>query len=219
MKALIYGSGAQGRVTLDALRATDRHAEIEFVDDNPAKWGTSVDGVWIGGGFEEVARAGGEERAIIAALGDPVKRLALTMKAKERGLRLLNVVHPSAVVSASAVLGEGSFVAAHATVCAGAHLGAAVIVNTGAVVEHDSVVEDGAQVAPGALLGARVTVERGAFVCMRATVLPRVRIGAFSVVAASALVTRDVPSGALVAGAPARVRERAGEDFSWSRLL
>jgi acetyltransferase-like isoleucine patch superfamily enzyme len=54
-------------------------------------------------------------------------------------------------------------------------------------------------------MAARVVIEQGSFVGASATLLPGIRIGARSFVAAGSVVTADVPSGALVAGVPARV--------------
>jgi acetyltransferase-like isoleucine patch superfamily enzyme len=51
---------------------------------------------------------------------------------------------------------------------------------------------------------APVVIERGSFVGANATLLPGIRIGALSFVAAGSVVTADVPSGTLVAGVPAR---------------
>ncbi len=45
---------------------------------------------------------------------------------------------------------------------------------------------------------------------MRATILPGVRIGKGSVVAAGAVVTRDVGEGVAVGGVPARVIRKLG---------
>ncbi len=50
-----------------------------------------------------------------------------------------------------------------------------------------------------------VVVEEGAFLGANVTLLPGVRIGACSFVAAGAVVTRDVPPRHVVAGVPARV--------------
>jgi acetyltransferase-like isoleucine patch superfamily enzyme len=50
-----------------------------------------------------------------------------------------------------------------------------------------------------------VVVEQGAFLGANVTLLPGVRIGAGSFVAAGAVVTKDVPPGMLVAGVPGRV--------------
>lgn len=50
-----------------------------------------------------------------------------------------------------------------------------------------------------------VTMERGARIGANATVLPGLSIGADAVVAAGAVVTKNVPPGMLVMGSPARV--------------
>jgi acetyltransferase-like isoleucine patch superfamily enzyme len=51
---------------------------------------------------------------------------------------------------------------------------------------------------------APVRIERGSFVGANVTLLPGITVGAGSFVAAGAVVTADVPSGALMAGVPAR---------------
>ena len=51
---------------------------------------------------------------------------------------------------------------------------------------------------------AKITIGPGAFICARAFLLPGVNIGARAIVGACAVVTRDVPDGAKVAGNPAR---------------
>jgi putative colanic acid biosynthesis acetyltransferase WcaF len=61
-----------------------------------------------------------------------------------------------------------------------------------------------------ALVTRPIRIERGAWIFARATILPGVTVGEGAVVAASAVVTRDVSAYAVVAGNPARVvRERA----------
>ena len=50
-----------------------------------------------------------------------------------------------------------------------------------------------------------ITIETNVWIGASATVLPGVTIGADSVVAAGAVVTRDVPPATLVAGVPAKV--------------
>ncbi len=55
-----------------------------------------------------------------------------------------------------------------------------------------------------------VVVEQGAFLGASVTLLPGVRIGARSFVAAGAVVTADVPPDTLVAGVPARVLRPIG---------
>jgi sugar O-acyltransferase (sialic acid O-acetyltransferase NeuD family) len=163
--------------------------------------------------------ARGTDASVIVALGNPVARLALAKRVTDSGLSLLNAVHPTAAIASTASLGRGNFVGIGAVVCAGARVGDNCVLNNGSMLEHDSILADGVQLAPRSVVAARDTIDRGAFVCVGATILSRLRVGAYSVVGAGALVNRDVPAGVFVAGAPARMIERAGETFDWGRLL
>jgi maltose O-acetyltransferase len=60
-------------------------------------------------------------------------------------------------------------------------------------------------------MAAPVVVEAGAFLGANVTLLPGVRIGAGSFVAAGSVVTKDVPPATLVGGVPARVLRPIGE--------
>jgi acetyltransferase-like isoleucine patch superfamily enzyme len=55
------------------------------------------------------------------------------------------------------------------------------------------------------IVAAPIAIERGVWICTGATVLQGVSVGEDSVVAAGAVVTRDVPAGVVVGGVPARV--------------
>lgn len=67
---------------------------------------------------------------------------------------------------------------------------------------------------------APVLVGTRSFIGLGATLLPGVRIGDGSVVAAGAIVTGDVPAGVVVAGNPARVIKTTAEylDASLARF-
>lgn len=57
-------------------------------------------------------------------------------------------------------------------------------------------------------IGAPITIEDDVWIGVNAVVLPGVTIGRGSVVAAGAVVTRDVPEDCVVAGVPARLVKR-----------
>jgi acetyltransferase-like isoleucine patch superfamily enzyme len=55
------------------------------------------------------------------------------------------------------------------------------------------------------LLPGPIVIEDGAWIASHVKILPGVTVGAFSVVATGAVVTRDVPPNTIVGGVPARV--------------
>ena len=80
--------------------------------------------------------------------------------------------------------------------------------------------EDGVMVAPGVRIATinhdlnnrhtlytygKVTIKKNAWLGMNVTVCPGVTIGRYAVVGAGAVVTKDVPDYAVVAGVPAKV--------------
>src|SRR3954452_2493742 len=62
------------------------------------------------------------------------------------------------------------------------------------------------------IVAAPIAIERNVWLGAGATVLQGVTVGADAVVAAGAIVTRDVPPGTLVAGVPARIVREIGAD-------
>ena len=218
MTAWIVGAGAQGRVVLDALRAAGRHSSICFVDDNAALHGTRVNGAEIICGLDAALASGCEEVEMIVALGHPLERMRLGALIEERGIRLANAIHPSAVIAKGASIGCGNFIGAQVVVNEGARVGNHVIINVGAIADHDCILEDGANMAAGAILSSRAHLEQSSFLCSGAIVTSRVRIGRGTVVAAGATVMKDLPEHVLAWGNPARAMEKI-PDFDWSRLL
>ena len=218
-KIAIFGAGAQGRVTLDVLRAQATSEPVAFVDSDTALTGRSVNDLPVFADVESVVRAHGADVAIIVALGRNPLRIDVAESLSAGGVELAGCVHPSAAVAASAVVGRHVQIMAQAIVNSNATIGDHVIVNSGASVEHDCTVEAGASISPGTQVGGRVTIGRAAFIGTGAIILPRVSIGAGAVVGAGALVTRDVPPNMVYAGMPAREKGTIGPDFDWGRLM
>jgi len=212
----IVGAGAQGRVVLETWRAQDPGYRYAFVDDDPELLGEEVDGVPVIGPITEMSRDPAEA---VLAIGHNVRRLELAAIWTGKGIVWGTPVHPSAVVSPSARLGPGTVVLPGAVVHTGAVIGPHVIVNTGAIVEHDAVIEDGVSISPGVKMGGRVKLALGVFLGTGATIAPRVSIGALSVVGAGAVVMRDLPSGVLAYGVPAKVVRTLPPDYDWRELL
>jgi sugar O-acyltransferase (sialic acid O-acetyltransferase NeuD family) len=162
-------------------------------------------------GFDEWVRGRRlDELGFCVAIANPHGRVRLELHDQlvARGLEPVTIAHPTAHVAASATVGPGCQLLAGAIVSEEARLGRQCIIATNASVDHDCVLGDGVGLAPGATLCGLVQVDVNGWICAGATVLPRMRIGADSVVGAGAVVTRDVPAGLTVLGIPARPRAR-----------
>ena len=125
-------------------------------------------------------------------------------------------------------IGEGTLVGRGSCVDNDVSIGARVSIQTDVYLTARSVVEDDVFVGPGVLTtnddtmsrhppapafelrGA--TLRRACRVGGRAVLVPGVEIGEEAFVAAGAVVTRDVPSRAVVMGVPARVVREVGDE-------
>lgn len=209
-RIVVFGAGGHARVVADALRAAG-WTIAAFVDElNPARDGEAFAGSTVIGGPGGVAalRASGVLDAAIA-FGANEARLALHERLRREGLRLPVVVHPSAVVSIDAQIGDGSFVGPGAIVNPAARVGVQVIVNSGAVVEHDCVVADGVHLGPRSCLAGRVSIGRATTLGAGVLVRDGIAVGAGTTVGMGAVVVSPLPDGVIAWGCPARVKSPA----------
>jgi UDP-perosamine 4-acetyltransferase len=204
---VLIGAGGHAKVVIEALRAAGMPIAGMVAPDAA---GAEALGLALLGDDDALPRlrAGGITRAVLA-LGNNRRRGALAAALRQMGFTLPVVVHPTAWVSPSAVLGEGTVVLQMAAISAQAVAGPAVIVNSGAIVEHDNRLGAAAHIAPGCTLAGSVTVGPRALVGAGSAVRPGITIGADAVVGAGAAVVADVPDGAVVGGNPARPLRRA----------
>jgi sugar O-acyltransferase (sialic acid O-acetyltransferase NeuD family) len=203
---IILGAGGHARVVADALMASGRRIR-GFLDG--AKRGTQLLGLPVLGGDELLESISPSEVELangIGSAGVMDTRQRVYAAAVARGFRFTRVIHPSAIVAASATLGEGVQVLARAVVQPLARIGENSIVNTGAIVEHDVVIGSHVHVSPGCVLAGGVRIGDKVHVGVAAAVIQQVTVGAGSFVAAGAVVVANVTEGTRVMGVPARAQ-------------
>ena len=119
-------------------------------------------------------------------------------------------IGPFVEIQAGVVVGANCKIQSHSFLCEGVEIGDEVFVAHGVMFVNDK--HPRATRRDGELQGRddwtllRTTVEHGASIGSGAVVLGGVRIGEGALVGAGAVVTRDVPAHAVVAGVPARAR-------------
>ncbi len=118
-------------------------------------------------------------------------------------------VGPFVEIQKGATIGRRCKIQSHTFICEGVEIEDEVFVGHNVVFINDkrprATASDGRLQADEDWAVLECVVERGASLGSGAIILGGVRIGADAVVGAGAVVTRDVPAGATVAGVPARV--------------
>lgn len=113
-----------------------------------------------------------------------------------------------AYVGPGVVIGDNCKLQNHALVYEPARLGDGVFIGPAAVLTNDefprAINTDGTLKSGDDWHAVGVTIDRGASIGARAVCIAPVRIGEWALVAAGAVVTKDVPPHALVVGVPAR---------------
>jgi len=194
----VFGAGAFGRETCDAIVASDR-AVSGFISDVSPERPVSHPVVSL----KDLGDL--DDQEVVIAVSDPTARSEIARRLDLQNARYGTVSHPLAGFGSGVSRGEGSIVLAQTFVSTNARLGRHCHINYGVTFGHDSVAEDFVTILPNATIGGEVRLCSRVTIGSGAVVLPRLTIGEGAVVGAGAVVTKDVEPGIVVAGVPARV--------------
>jgi sugar O-acyltransferase (sialic acid O-acetyltransferase NeuD family) len=197
MKLVVIGAGAQAKVVVETCRATG-YTVLGTADNDPHR--TVFDLPHLGPPDDLRVEPG--VRAVIA-IGSNAARRDVAERLEGR-LRWASVIHPTATLSPTAHVEEGTVIFAGVVVQADAVVGRHAILNTGCRVEHDNVLGAFCHVAPGAVLGGTVTLGEGVLVGVGAVVVPNSTLGAWSTIGAGGVVVRDTEPSVSYFGVPAK---------------
>jgi sugar O-acyltransferase (sialic acid O-acetyltransferase NeuD family) len=145
---------------------------------------------------------------LLLAIGIPMVRRRVAESLLARGARFLTLIHPTAIVAASASIGGGSILCPYSIASDAVRLGRFTLLNYHASLGHDASTGDFSVLSPYATLGGGASVGVDVFMGLHASVAPGKAVGASSKVSANSACQADVPAGSIVFGVPGRVMQR-----------
>lgn len=199
----------QAGVILDIVSSCENIEVVAFLDHTPGLQGTCINDIPVIGNSDDIDNIdlSGID-AFHISIGDNKARQEIYRMLKAKGHSLLTIVHPTAVISKTAEIGEGCFIGPKAVIQNNVRISNVTLINTAAVIEHDNVLGEAVHVAPGACTAGRVKINELAFVGIGVTIIPDIVIGKSAFIGAGAVVVKDVSSMTTMIGYAAKPHTR-----------
>ena len=206
-KIVLIGDGGHARLVLDILDRIDLYKVVGVTTDK-ITFKDNFCGYPILGNDNVLSGliSKGIRKAVLGLGGfrDNKLRRSVYKRVKDIGFEIISVVHPSAVISKSVILGEANVIFPGVIINNDVCIGDNVILATGSTIDHETVIGDHVLVSAGVTVGACVKIAEGALLALGSKVTSGIKIGKDSLVAAGAVVVEDVEDGSRVFGVPAR---------------
>lgn len=198
-RVYLFGASGHGKVIKEIVESNG-DSVTAFIDDDSDVCTTA--------GLPVLHDATGLSPIIVSIGSNSVRKLiAERLCSADAVVEFSTAIHPSAIVSSSAQIGEGSVVMAGAVINADVIIGKHCIINTGATVDHDCVIEDYCHIAPGAHISGGTQVGEGTWIGVGASVIQCLHIGYNCMIGAGSVVVCDIPDGVTAYGNPCKIRK------------
>ena len=142
---------------------------------------------------------------LVLAIGIIEIRRRVAESLASRGGEFLTLIHPTAIVAPTAMIGAGSIVCPYSILSDSANIGRCVLLNYHASLGHDASAGDHAVLSPYASLGGHAHIAEDVFMGLHASVGPGKRVGARSKISANSCALCDVPADSIIFGVPGRM--------------
>lgn len=207
MKSVIIGAGTYGEVYLAYLQETGVDV-VGFLDDDSRFLNSSVRGVPVLGGIVEGLNTLHEKgiEAVYCPLGNNKLRVRMLSLAKQLGYKTPNYIHESVILSPNVVLGDGIYILPGTIVMPHTVINDYVMISMNVSLAHHNILESGVFLSTGCNFGASIHAKKYAYCGIGSTIMTGIHeLGEDCLIGAGAVVIKDVPDMAVVAGVPAKV--------------
>ena len=202
---IVYGAGEFGSLISNII---SYHSDLNIVaygDDNTEKSGQFIDEspVFCDEDLLKFAQENGIKYAISSIGNNKIRAEKYTLL-KNKGLQMLSLVHPQALIDTKVTYGDNVIIEMGTAIHTNSSIGNNVFLGGDALIGHHNKIGNHVLVGGNVSFGGSVIVEDYVSIGVGASIKPGVRLGKGSVVGVGAAVVKDVDPGAVVAGVPAK---------------
>ena len=135
---LILGAGGLGQVVAESAQMSGRYTKIAFLDDQPSEEKSRLFN--IVGSIADAASLSSSFIYAIPAFGDNSRRYEMMEKLRTYGYKIPRIIHPTAHISPTAAIGEGTIIRPMVGISRDVVIGECCLINMGAMIDHRCVI-------------------------------------------------------------------------------
>jgi sugar O-acyltransferase (sialic acid O-acetyltransferase NeuD family) len=206
---LIIGAKGFAKEVLEVLFQNNIQSVYFFDDVNPELTGMLYDKFPILKSIEEVeTHFKSISNEFTIGIGNPILRKKLFDTFTNIGGNFKSTISPKATIgSFGNRIEDGANIMTGAVLTNDIIIKKGVIINLNTTIGHDSEIGEFVELSPGVSISGNCKIGSFTTIGTNATILPKISIGTNVIVAAGAVVTKDVPDNCMVAGIPAVIKK------------
>lgn len=205
-KVIIIGAGGYSKSVIDSMSFFE-YKMCGFIDDYKEEiehlgypiFGKKIDNLKNPNDF-----------FYFIAIGDNNKRTKWYNELKSRGLKMINIIDKSAIVSEHAIIGEGCFIGKMAIINSNVEIGDNCIINTKALVEHGCKINNNINISTNSVLNGDVIIGDSSFIGSCSVINGQINIGKNVIIGSGSVVINNIEDNCTAVGVPAKVIRKDG---------
>jgi len=204
-KIIIVGIGQHAQMIIDNIDQIETIEIFGLIAAEKMDVGKKVMGYDVlctDGEVDALLRENQDISGYFLGVGDLRIRQHLAVK-YDLKIRAVNIVHPAAIVSRYAQMGQGNILEAFTKIANGVTVGSHCIVNSFSSVNHDQTIGNNVLIAGNVSMAGK-SIGDNTLIADGASIGFKKNVGRCCIVGDGAVVTRDIPDYSIVYGNPAR---------------
>jgi sugar O-acyltransferase (sialic acid O-acetyltransferase NeuD family) len=175
IKIAVLPGGKAFRQIEDALEGSNNFNLVGFFDDNKKNFPMCLGGL----DFKKIANSidNGDVDRVFVACGDSNLRATLLNQLQQYGIKTINVIHPTAEISKTAIIGSNVYIGPKVVVSSKAYIDNGVFISSLSNVEHHCIVGENTLFGPGVMLSGSVTIGKRVVLGAGVSVESNIKIG------------------------------------------